>query len=410
MADTANRRLGIVAVLALASAPLNAQSVRGTTVDQSGVAVAGVVVMLVDASNQPVARSLTDGAGEFRIQSRGPGSFRLRTMRVGFRPMTSEPFVLEIAQEVARRLVLTNVPFSLDTVRVAGRNPCRAPSDSAAGVFAIWEQVRTALDAVQLTTSNRTIGATLIAYERTLEPNRERVTHTASRTHSGLTRGAWKAVPVEQLRRTGYVVTADDGSTTYYAPDINVLVSNAFAEDHCFRLRSSDDAGAIGLGFEPTRERQGIAGITGTLWLDRKSSELRRLEFRYVNAPREQLFGNAGGQMEFARMRDGAWVITRWHIRMPVLEPKEVRAGSSRMTNTELHVREIRVEGADLVLVTRTADTLWMQPPAQAAPAKVDSAPAFFGKVLSEINAAPIGEVEVAIPAHSSCIPRLRLT
>src|SRR5687767_12206374 len=201
------RRLALVSALAfgVASEGLRAQSVRGTTVDQSGVGVPGVVVQLIDMSGAVVGRSLTAEAGDFRVQARGPGQYRLRTMRVGFRPVTSDAFALEIGQELMRPLSLTGLPFSLETVNIEGRNPCRTPADSGAVVFALWDQARTAMNAVQLTSGSRGVGATLLTYERALDPDRERIIRQGSSIHSGLTRGIWNAATMEQLRRTGYI-------------------------------------------------------------------------------------------------------------------------------------------------------------------------------------------------------------
>ena len=63
------------------------------------------------------------------------------------------------------------------------------------------------------------------------------------------------------------------------------------------------------------------------MWVDRASAELRRLEFRYANvSPEEQ--EKAGGDVEFKRVHDGTWLISRWNIRMPVLE-QSVRGRSA---------------------------------------------------------------------------------
>jgi hypothetical protein len=59
--------------------------------------------------------------------------------------------------------------------------------------------------------------------------------------------------------------------------------------------------------------------IRGTLWIDRRTKELQYLEFSYdrltVNAPRE----SAGGEMYFARLPTGMWIITSWTINAPVV-------------------------------------------------------------------------------------------
>src|SRR6185437_14284129 len=88
------------------------------------------------------------------------------------------------------------------------------------------------------------------------------------------------------------------------------------------------DARTIGVAFTPAPTRRNIPEIAGTLWIDRASAELRSLEYHYVDLPdmpREAL-ERVGGDIEFARMRGGGWVISAWDIRMPLLA-SEVNLG-----------------------------------------------------------------------------------
>jgi hypothetical protein len=325
--------------------------------DAAGQPVAGVVILMLDERGQAAARALTNERGEFRVTAGAPGDYRLRTMRIGFRPTTTPSVRLSAQQELAQQVQLSGVPISLDTIRVSGRNSCRAPSDSAASVFALWEQARTALTATQLTAGLGGVDARGRAYVRTLAPTGNRIVSETTSVTSGFARGLWRSRPPALLRRDGYVVDEIDGSTTYYAPDLDVLLSDAFVDDHCFRLARSRDAARVGIEFEPTRERRGVAGIRGTMWFDRASAELRLMEFRYTNAKAEKELGDAGGLVDFARTSSGAWLVSAWHIRMPVLALRESRVG--RYSSMQTIVREIRVEGGEVSVVTRGRDTLW---------------------------------------------------
>jgi hypothetical protein len=111
------------------------------------------------------------------------------------------------------------------------------------------------------------------------------------------------------------------------------------------------------------------------LWVDRRSAELRRLEYRYTNATREQEFGSAGGTMEFARTKNNAWVISGWNIRMPILEQVMVRGSAfgTGATMPEMRVKGIKVEGGELSLVRRDTDTLWARTPLVLAGTLLDS-------------------------------------
>src|SRR6185503_422343 len=110
----------LIALLALWSQAAVAQAVRGVIVDHADAPVAGVIVMLLDSRSTIVARALTNESGEFRVGALQPGAYRLRTLRIGFRPSTSEPLTLAAGADVTRRLTLADVPLALDTVRVTG--------------------------------------------------------------------------------------------------------------------------------------------------------------------------------------------------------------------------------------------------------------------------------------------------
>jgi hypothetical protein len=91
-------------------------------------------------------------------------------------------------------------------------------------------------------------------------------------------------------------------------------------------LRAGSDrrGDMIGLTFEPARGR-GKPDIAGTLWLDRKTAELRDLEYVYRNLPALPIdMGSEefGGRIEFHRMPTGAWIVERWVIRMPMIVDK----------------------------------------------------------------------------------------
>jgi len=358
--------LTLAASAALASSA-DSQTVRGV-VTARDIPIPGVVVLLVDSSSAVVARALSNDAGEFRITAATGGSYRLRTLRIGYAPSLSPMVVLRAGAEVTQRITLSNILIALDTVRVTDRSSCRSFSDSGAATFAVWEQVRTALTAAQLTATARAIAATTVSYERSLDAAGRRVLSQTTNVSSDYVKQPWRTIAPDRLRRDGYVVTDRDNTVTYYAPGIDMLLSPGFLGDHCFRLEAKGDR--LGVQFEPIPERKSIAEIRGTIWLDRKSAELRAMEYRYANISPEQA-GEARGNMEFMRLRNGAWVITKWDIRMPRLENRIVSSGFG---GNGIRVTGIEVSGGELSLVRRASDTLWSRPGLTLSGELVDSA------------------------------------
>ena len=352
------------ALLLALPCPGRAQSLHGTAVERAnGAPVPGVVLLLLDTAGLVRARALTNELGEYRLAATTAGTYRVRTLRVGYRPLVTAPFDLAVDSDVEHVLELLSVPFSLDTVRVIARGRCGALSDSAGTVAAVWEQARTALTATQITAAARTMRAITARFYRATDASARRVLSETITTDTNYVSKPWRSRSADSLRRFGYTHLDPDGMRTYHAPDIDVLLSSEFLQDHCFRLAPGPISQSIGIAFEPTRDRSENAEIAGMLLLDRATSELRSLEFNYVNTGTRGI-EEAGASIAFARMSNGGWVITHWGIRMPLLEERRVGTAAipGAMPRTELRVREWRIAGGDLSLVTRAGDTLWSKP------------------------------------------------
>lgn len=360
------RAFALVALVGLPTG-LAAQVVRGTIVDRADRPVAGVVAMLLDADDAVVARALSGDQGDVRLVAPAPGTYRVRTLRIGYRPVTSAPRTLAAGETVAERVVLDDVRLALDTVVVATRSVCRQIArDDAAQTYAVWEQARGVLTAAQLTAAGRGLTATTVTWDRMVDRNSRRVRSQQLSVQTDNVRQPWRALSADSIRRFGYVTTERDDVQVYHAPGLETLLAPAFLEDHCVRVVTDADSSRVGLAFEPTPERRRVPEIAGTLWMDRGTSQLRRLDYRYVQVP-PLMAEYAGGSMEFARLRNGAWAISRWEIRMPV----PVR--DSR-TSTRVRVYELQVAGGELVTARRGRDTLWTRPPLVLAGTVVDSA------------------------------------
>lgn len=367
--------IGLAALL-LAPTFVGAQVVRGAVLDKgTGAPVSGIVVVLLDSAGSVLQRDLTDTAGRYRLRAPRSGAYRVRTLRIGFRPFTSETFAVGSPDEIERQIIVSSVPVSLDTIRVVSRSACRALDDSSAVMFRIWEQAQTALTALQLS-NTRSMLATIVTYQRWEHPARDHVLEQERQVVSAVTRSPWHSISPDSVRAAGYVTLDTRGWTTYHAPDLDVLLSDSFVEDHCFRVaEASHSKGQLGVAFEPTPARRRVPEIQGTVWFDRGSSELRRIEFEYVNVPRPVRAMRAGGNLEFVRLRDGTWTISRWSLRFPEIESRQTRTGAhlAAGTVTEEYVSRVRVEGGELSLVMRRGDTLWKGLPSTLTGFVVDS-------------------------------------
>jgi hypothetical protein len=383
-----------LALIASLGQSANAQVVHGAVGDSTGRRLSGVVVLLVDSTQRPTTRALTDDAGRFRLAAPSPGTYRLRTLRIGYKPSTSSPVTLEATSTVERQIVLVALPLNLDTVRVGERTACSSiPADSAATIATVWEQARTALTAARLTAGGRAMAATTLSFQRVLDPSSGQIRAQSTAVRTEYVREPWKALAPDSLRRLGYVVLDKNGTATFYAPGFDMLLDPAFVEDHCFRLGKKSDARLIVLEFEPTRDRRRIAEIAGALTLDRRTAELRRLEFKYVNVEAD-LAEYARGQIDYARLGNGGWVISRWTIQMPVIERGAPGGGSflgQRVTQPDTRVSELQVTGGVVTAVVANRDTVWIRPPITVA-----------GRVTDSTSGAPVPGARVGLSGTST--------
>jgi hypothetical protein len=382
-----NRIAWLFGSLFVCAATARAQAIRGITVDQREMPVAGVVVQLIDASSGSSTRALSNERGEFYLRAPHAGRYSVRTLRIGFRPEATEPIPVADGEVVSHRIVLRNIPLSLDTLRVVATNACHAVGESDPTTFALWEQVRAAVTAAALTASARTFRATTAVYDREVDPRSRALESQELRTETDYVRQAWKAAAPESLSRAGYVQTDRSGWSTFFAPSLETLLSSSFVEDHCFRVTAANSAsGPVGLAFAPNPSRKQVAEIEGTLWIDRRSAQLQRLEFRYVNLPRLQS-EFAAGLMRFAPLRDGGWVVTEWAITMPVVSQS---TRTSAMAIQSEVVSALKVSGGLLVVATHGSDTLWSH---QSLPVS--------GVVLDSLSGTPVGSARVRLAAST---------
>lgn len=373
-----------------------AQTVRGTVVDERDARpIVGAVVLLLDSAGDVSGRALSDDAGEFRLTAARAGTYRLRALRIGFSPVTTASVVLATGGESVQRLRLASIPVSLAAIAVQGRSTCRLGADSALGTFTIWEQARTALTAADLASRTDNMYVRLVTFERAIDSFR-RVRRQTAVLHSGASSKPWISRSPAQLRENGYAVQTN-GLIQYVAPDLDVLLSPEFVEDHCFRVVRSRDASLVGLGFEPTKERRRIPDIKGTLWVDRNSAELRRLEFQYTNLQRPAGSPDVRGEIEFVRMKRGGWWISQWSIDVPVVVRDELAPQGPierAQMGPPLRLAETRITGGELVLVAQRGDTLWSRPPQ-----------ALSGVLLDASSGRPLAGAEIGIPALNVASP-----
>lgn len=354
-------RVSIVAAfLMVAGRSARAQTVNGVVVmPDSTTPVAGVIVQALDAKGTTLARALTTSRGTFVLRLAAPGAVDLQVLRIGYRPLKGPALTVGTGAMVTARIVYAAQAISLAAMDVRERETCRVQSDSGLMVARLWEEARKAMLASQLTSGDAPLFAEWIEYDRTLDSTSRTVRRQRVRTSRNATTHAFRSVPADLLKTSGYVVMNDD-ETNYYAPDADVLLSDAFVNSHCFHLVAppkTESQQRIGVAFTPTRERRDMKEIEGTLWIDRGSAELRTLEFRYLNLADAAAPARPGGDVQFLRLVDGNWLVSKWALRMPQLYLKPRASGGGNQNplggTNRVALQAVQVTGGEVLRALR---------------------------------------------------------
>lgn len=309
------------------SASAHAQVVRGAVRELSGGStLPGVLVTLEqlgadDSSATSVASVLSNDRGEYTILAPRPGRYRLAAKRIGVKRTLTAPF--DLGAGAAREVTIEIEPllYTLPEVAVATANFCIPREEEVGRVASLWDEIRTALTATSITVRDTLYQGRIVSFGRVLD-GRGRVLSENTHHREGLLRETFTSSPPESLSVLGY--WAEEGDTVRFdAPDVNVLLSNPFLRDHCFEL-AEGDSGETGLRFRPAPGRT-VGDVQGLMWVDARSFELRRIEFTYTRLPDIDRADGLGGEVHFARLTSGAWVVRRWSLRVPMFARRSDR-------------------------------------------------------------------------------------
>jgi Carboxypeptidase regulatory-like domain len=346
------------------AAPLAAQTIRGIVTLPDSSRAPGVIVVAADAKGATAARALTGEAGTYELRLPGGGHYDVTVLRIGFHPTVVPGFDIAVGEQKNLPIVLRGTAIVLSAVKVQGKSTCRMQRDSGQVVAHMWEEARKAITATQLTQGGPKETVKWQIYERNTDVTGLALLTQSSNSYSATAMKAFVSLPPDSLAKVGYMSDDDPTGTVYRAPDADALLSNAFASLHCFREvpPANDKTDWVGIGFKPATERGGIVEIQGTLWLDRASSELRELDFRYTNLPEDLAHVDAGGTVEFLRLSTGRWLVGRWQLKMPRatrrLVPHFNTSGGAR-DDYQTVVTGLQFTGGDVTSVARGMEVLF---------------------------------------------------
>jgi hypothetical protein len=354
--------VGLLLAWGIGARPVAAQAIRATLVAAgSREPVPGAFVVVTDARGREVARTLTDETGRV-VLDLASGTYRLVVLRIGLARWRSPEITLAAGDTLTAPIEAPQAAVLLSEIAVQADRRCRLEPEEGSAGATLWEEARKALEATEWTIAHPVYRFQARRYVRTLDVAGER-TAEERREITGYSPWPFTSLPAESLAAGGYAQADSQGVMTYYGPDLPVLLSESFLGRHCFRVQRAPENlhdSLVGLGFEPVGGRH--VDIAGVLWLDQRTAELRELEFRYTNLGRWVGRG-ANGRVVFDRLPNGAWVIRRWSIRMPIahIGPTSLATGGS--PRDTIGIAGYREEGGWVTLVlTASGHTVAVYP------------------------------------------------
>ena len=412
----------LAALIVVSTAPASPQTVRGTVLDTlRGAPVPHGFVVMLDSIGREVGRTVSRSDGRFTLRAPGPGRYQLRSERIGFRVSVSPFLELASNETIEYALWVRTLPIQLADIDVEVEDRCQVDPRDGVGTATLWEEARKALAAASWSAAQQLNRYTLSSYEREWEVGRRRVLREKTSTMSGFYSAPYRSAPAERLASDGYVIAQAD-STLFYAPDADVMLDAGFLATHCFQVVREPELhpGMVGLGFEPT-PRRSLPDITGVLWLDELSSQLRVLDYRYTGLDSPLDDHRLGGTVEFMPLPSGVWIVHRWQIRTPIVTSRrESRDLMIFWRRLELagfldvggHILEVSdfdgrtMYTADLALLTGTVTDSTRSTPLTAVPVSTPMIPggqvqeggvALSGVVFHQTEGIPIESVEVTV-------------
>jgi hypothetical protein len=325
--------------------PAVAQVIRGTITDRvTGLPLAGVLVSVQDprdSSAVVIRNALTTERGEYAITLPRPGSWRLTAKRIGVARYVSPAFEIDPGETRRLDVVLDPVAAGLPAMQVTGTTLCLTNRDQLRSIVALWDEIRTALIATEISQRERRVVGWLSRYSRLLDPRTLRIFEEQRSVAEGRYESPIRSISGDSLAAFGFWGAIGGDTLVFYAPDAEALLSTAFQDGHCFLMVSGTGTtrGMVGMAFRP-RVRRVTGGAEGTIWIDASSFELRFVELRYTNLVTVPRNPHLGSEVHFLRDPSGAWMVNRWFVRMPVF-PEVTSVAQERDGRAPRHVATV---------------------------------------------------------------------
>jgi hypothetical protein len=294
---TCCRPIALLALLILGLSPTPAAMTQEASVEvharaaEGGAPVQFALVRLVRGDSSPLPsddppQGMTNADGRYRFDGVAPGGYRVELLRIGFRPLLSDPVQVAAGEKVQLELRAASQPLRLPPVTVTADVCVQAKKlQEHPQLQTLWQQardgasVRTELmarfryhvlkheESYELTAAGPTAQGTM---DQAHVNDPKRAVKNAARNR-------------EQRLSRGYYGPRNGSLEGFYVPNELDVLHEDFLKAHCFVPTAAHGVGEVGLRFRPLRTRRNYLDILGTIWLDSTTYLARRLELEYVD-------------------------------------------------------------------------------------------------------------------------------
>jgi hypothetical protein len=283
----------ILGVTARPGAIAQKATVEGRASAEGGAPVQFALVQLVHADSSPEPsenppQALTNADGRYRFEGVTPGRYRVQLLRIGFRPMLSDPVQVAAGQTVQFEFRVASQPLMLPPVSVTVTADVCVPARNLKEhpqLQTLWQQAR---DGASVRTELMArFRYHVSSHEESYELKADGPTAPGTLDHSYISdpRSAVKNAVRnrEQRLSRGYYGPSNNSGDGFYVPNELDVLHEDFLKAHCLVAAPARGEGEVGLRFRPLRTRRDFLDILGTIWLDRATYLARRLELEYVD-------------------------------------------------------------------------------------------------------------------------------
>ena len=268
-------------------------TVEGRASAEGGAPVQFALVQLVHADSSPVPpesppQAITNADGRYRFEGVTPGRYRVQLLRIGFRPVLSDPVQVAAGQRVQFEFRVASQPLMLPPVSVTVTADVCVPAKNLKEhpqLQTLWQQAR---DGASVRTELMArFRYHVLSHEESYELRADGPTAPGTIDQPYVSDPKWAVKNAarnrEQRLSRGYYGPSNDKGDGFHVPNELDVLHEDFLKTHCFVAAPARGEGEVGLRFRPLGTRRNFLDILGTIWLDSATYLARRLELEYVD-------------------------------------------------------------------------------------------------------------------------------